>query len=171
MTEQYPIHQINDEVDVCINEQYQRAVVIGLSYTCPVYMCVIQLNEPVEGEFGPQTGFYVPEGVLVGMPDVESLPMWTTVGSYTSVDEDETGELVVLDVQVGIAEGDGKIYVVTKDEVNGKQPVEFTPFSSHEEAEEYAMNHIQENHAAAPGENAEQYLARIEQEGESESAG
>jgi len=171
MTEQYPIHQINDEVDICINEQYLRAVVTGLSYTCPVYMCIIQLNEPVEGEFGPQTGFYVPEGVLVGKPDVELLSMWTTVGSYTYVDENESGELVVLDVQVGIAEGGGKIYVVTKDEVAGKQPIEFTSFGSHAEAEEYALNHIQENHAAAPGENAAQYLARIEQEGEDGTAG
>ena len=92
--------------------------------------------------------------------------MWTTVGSYTFVDETEEGEVFALDVQVGIAEGDGKIYVVSNDSAEGKQPIEFTSFDSLGEAEAFALEYIQENHAAAPGENAEQYLARVSVEGE-----
>jgi len=169
MTEQYPKHQIEDEIEVRVSDQHHRGTITGIAYSCPLYMYIVQLNDPVEGEFGPQTGLYVPEGILIAKPDVESLSMWTTVGSYTFVDETEDGEVFALDVQIGIAEEGDAIYVVSNDTADGKQPLEFTSFGSHQEAQEYALEYIKENHAAAPGENAEQYLARVSSECDSEN--
>jgi hypothetical protein len=168
MTEQYPRHQIDDEIEVRTSDQDLRGTITGISYACPVYMYVIQLVNPVEGEFGQQTGLYVPEGILIAKPDVDPLTQLAIVDTYVYVDEDEAnGETTAIDVEVLIAtEDDVFWYVISRDEMDGKQPVRFSPFNDYNEALEFANNYIQENHAAAPGENAAQYLARIAAEGE-----
>jgi hypothetical protein len=172
MTEQYPINQLHDEVEVRINGDEIRAEVTGISYVCPVYMYVVELDTPIDGEFGPQTGFFVPESILVPKPDLADITQLSTIGTYVYVDEDETsGEVIALDVTVKVGTEDNTFwYVVSDDARDGLQPIKFVPFSSKDEAIEFAKRCIEESHAAAPGENAEQYLARIEQEGEGESA-
>lgn len=75
MTEHYPKHQIDNEIEVRTSDQDLRGTIIGISFVCPTYMYVVQLVNPVESEFGPQTGLYVPEGILIGKPDVDLLLM------------------------------------------------------------------------------------------------
>lgn len=167
MSEQYPRHQVDDEIDVRTNDDDLRGTVIGISYVFPTYMYIIQLTSPVETEFGPQTGLYVPEESLIAKPDVDLLLKWITMGSYVYVDEDDDGETDAVDVEVAIAtEDDVFWYVVSNDTRDGKQPIRFTPFNDRTEAEDFASSYIQENHAAAPEENAAEFLARIRVEGE-----
>ena len=172
MTEQYPVHKIGDEVDVHIDDDESRATILGITYTCPIYMYIVKLDSPIEGEFGPQTGLYVPESILVPKPDLKSLTKFISLGTYVYVDEDDNDETTAIDVTVKLGTDDDIFwYVATDDAEYGLQPVKFVPFSNREEAEEYANDYIQENHSAAPGENAAQYLARIGQEGEDDPAG
>jgi hypothetical protein len=168
MTEQYPRHKIDDEIEVRTADQDLRGTITGISYVCPVYMYVVQLINPIEGEFGLQTGLYVPEGILLPKPEVDSLSQLARVGSYVYVDEDEnSGDTIAIDVDILIAtEDDVSWYVISNDVLDGKQPVIFTPFNDYNDALEFASNYIKENHAAAPDETAEQYLARVSLEGE-----
>lgn len=168
MSETYPAHSIDDEVDVHVgaDSQDMRGTVLGIFYVCPIYMYVVQLNSPIEGEFGPQTGLYVPESLLVAKPDISEITNREPVGSYVfTLDEDD--EVVgAIDVHISIGSEDGVFwYVLSEDSIDGVQPVVFTPFTSQEDAVNFASELIQSNHEAAPGENAEQYLARIGAEG------
>lgn len=168
MTETYPAHKIDDEVDVHIgaDSQDMRGIVTGISYVCPLYMYVVQLNSPIEGEFGPQTGLYVPESLLVSKPDISGITERSPIGAYVfTIDEDD--EVVdAIDVYVSVGSEDGILwYVLSDDVMDGVQPVVFTPFTSQADAESFAWDYTASNHEAAPGENAEQYLARISTEG------
>lgn len=168
MPETYPIHQIDDEVEVHLGEDTldARGTVTGISYVCPLYMYVVQLDSPIEGEFGQQTGLYIPESMLVSKPDIDNIKR-ELVGVYVFVTEPEDeGETVeALDVQVSVGSEDGVLwYVLSEDDMDGVQPVVFTPFTSQEDAEGFARDYIESNHEADPGENAEQYLTRISAE-------
>jgi hypothetical protein len=162
MTENYPEYEINAEVEVVANDDYLRGTVIGINYTCPVYMYIVHLDSPIDGEFGQQTGLYVPEGVLVGIPDLNTLTSLETMGSYVSTTEDGA-----VDVKVIVASpvSQDEWYVLLSDPIDGIQLMRFSPFDTKDEAVEVATTILEENHEAAPGENAEQYLARISSEG------
>jgi hypothetical protein len=167
MSEQYPRHKIGDEVEVSIDSEEIRATITGIYYTCPTYMYIVGLVSPVEGEFGPQTGLCVPEGILIPKPDVTHLTKLKPIGTYVYVDEDEeSGDTIAIDATIKLGTEDEVFWYVLEDTENGLQPIKFVPYNSQEEAEEYARDYIEVNHMAAPGENAAQYLARIEQEGE-----
>lgn len=171
MTETYPAHKIDDEVDVHVGADStdMRGTVIGISYVCPLYMYVVQLNSPIDGEFGPQTGLYVPESLLVSKPDISGIKNKEPVGAYVfTVDEDDE-VLDAIDVFVSVGSEDGVFwYVISEDSMDGVQPVVFTPFTSQSDAESFAQDYIASNHEAAPGENAEQYLLRISAKGKDE---
>lgn len=166
MTQTYPLHPIGTTVELAVGEDYLRGSVIGITYTCPIYMCIVQLEDAFEGEFGEQTGVYVPESVLVAAPDVDTLTETQLEGTYVGLTEDGA-----IDISVVVAttpEEDGW-YVLLTDHIDGVTIVRLTPFDTQEEAVEVAQIIIEENHEAAPGENAEQYLARIQAEGEDEN--
>lgn len=170
MTETYPAHNVDDEVEVNVGSDSLavRGTVTGISYVCPLYMYVVQLNSPIDGEFGPQTGLYVPESLLVSKPDISRIEKRELVGSYVFTltgDEEETVD--AIDVYVSVGSEDGVFwYVISEDPIDGVQPVVFTPFTNQSDAEIFAGDHITSSHEAAPGENAEQYLVRISTEGE-----
>ena len=167
MTETYPEFEIGTEVEVIASDDFIRGEVIGINYTCPLYMYIIHLNRPFEGEFGQQTGLYVPESSLISEPDIENL-VRTVVGTYVCLTENGA-----LDVSVMVATTDDEDvgqeypwYVILVDSIEGTQYLRFSPFDTQDEATLAAKLLIEENHEAAPDEDAEQYLARIQAEGD-----
>lgn len=163
MAETYPEYNIGTEIEVLTGDDYLRGEVIGINYTCPVYMYVVQLEQPIEGEFGKQTGLYVPESILVSEPDSDELVRGRAVGQYVYTDEDGSA----YDAQVSVATtSDEAGWYVLIDSLEGVRFVRFTPFDTEADALEEANTIIDENHEAAPGETAEKYMARIQSEGD-----
>ena len=156
-----PEYSIGTTVEVTVPSDYLRGEVIGIQYTYPVYMYIVQLDSPFEGEFGKQTGLYVPESILSPEPNVEPLSK-KSVGQYVCLTDDGA-----IDVQVMVAHDENGWYVLLVDTIDGTQLVRFTPFGDESEAQEVAQTIIEENHEAAPGENAGQYLTRIAESDES----
>jgi hypothetical protein len=163
MTEKHPEHSIEDEVEVRIGSdrsEHRRGIVLGISYVCPIYMYIVQLDVPIESEFGLQTGLSVPESILVAKPDISNLTNIKSIGSYVFVFEDD-GVINASDVKVSIGSDDGLWYVISEDDLDGDQPVIFTSFPDQVCAETFACNYLEENYETGPGETAKQYLEEL----------
>lgn len=168
MTEQYPKHAIDDEIEVRAPDGDLRGVVTGINFQFPNFMYIVELNVPFNGEFGAQTGLYVPESSLLAKPDMDTLKTLIPVGSYVCMLETEEGEEEkALDVEVLIATADHvHFYVVTRDSEEGVQPVFYSPYTEQLDAKNFAEDFIAESHEAAPGEDAAKFLARRKNGGE-----
>jgi hypothetical protein len=161
-----PEYEIDSLVELEIEGQDVTGTVTGINYVCPIYMYVIQLDDPIETEFGNQTGLYVPENILYGCPDANEITQWVEVGSYvfTYDVEGEFDEKVIdVHVKIGSDAEESDWYVFSDDCRDGLRPLTFKPFNK-DDASLFAKLHIEENHEADRGENAEQYQARMKEE-------
>jgi hypothetical protein len=117
------------------------------------------LEEPIEGDFGPLEGIFLPESSLSDRYQVEK---WDLIGFYVYTYESEEEDLKAIDIQVLVGEGDdGRWYVKITDEIDGDELWEES-FDTFEEAKEEAEDHISaSNESEVLGETAVAYIERL----------
>lgn len=173
-----PKFEVDEPVNVISEGQVFSGTVLGIQFMVPIWWYVVSLNDPIESDYGPQKGLFVPESSLEEDSDepkeaestepniIES--EWAPVGSYVytcTEDQISDGHPAAIDVGVRLVHDDtGKIYIQTVDEVDGTSLWDNIPYDTQGVAESVAHQMIDDNHEAEPGENAEAYLARIKAE-------
>jgi hypothetical protein len=174
-----PKFEVDEPVNVIGDGQVFPGTVLGIQFNVPVWWYIIGLDDPIESDYGPQRGLFVPESSLEGpLEDEESEPViieseWATVGSYVyacNQEQIDQGHPAAIDVEVRLVHDDqGRIYVQTVDELDGISFWDNLPYETQGQAESVAKEVIAEGHEAEPGENAEAYLARTMAEEQAES--
>ena len=175
-----PKFEVDEPVNVIGDGQVFSGTVLGIQFMVPVWWYIVGLDDPIESDYGPQKGLFVPESSLEECSDdpkdvpepniIES--EWATIGSYvfTYTPEQMTaGHPAAIDVEVRLAHDDqGKLYVQTFDEIDGASLWDGLPYDSEEIAASVARQVIADCHEAEPGENAAAYLERIKAEEQAE---
>jgi hypothetical protein len=168
-----PKFEVDEPVNVIGDGQVFPGTVLGIQFNVPVWWYIIGLDDPIESDYGPQKGLFVPESCLEECQEEDSNPTlieseWATIGSYVYVcnqDQVDQGSPEAIDVEVRLVHDDqGNIYVQTVDEIDGTSLWDDIPYETQAEAESAAKEVIDSSHEAEPGENAAAYLKRIKAE-------
>ena len=172
-----PKFEIDEPVNVINGGQLFPGTVLGIQFLVPLWFYVVELEETIETDNGPQRGLFVPESSLEyqeetieeeGSEPVIIESEWSTVGSYVyacNQEQIDQGHPAAIDVEVRLVHDDqGKIYIQTVDEIDGTSLWDDIPYDTQNEALIMAKKVISESHEAEPPENAAAYLARIKAE-------
>jgi hypothetical protein len=173
-----PKFEVDEPVNVIGDEQVFPGTVLGIQFNVPVWWYIIGLDDPIESDYGPQKGLFVPESCLEECQEEDSEPViieseWSTVGSYVYVcnqEQVDQGHPTAIDVEVRLVHDDeGRIYIQTVDEIDGTSLWDDIPYFTQSDALIMAKEVISESHEAEPTENAAAYLARVMAEEQAES--
>jgi hypothetical protein len=162
-----PKFEIDEPVNVVSDGQLFPGTVLGTQFLVPLWFYVVELDEVIETDNGPQRGLFVPESSLEECSDEPKIidTEWARVGSYVYVcnqDQVNEGHPEAIDVEVRLVhDSKGKLYVQTVDEIDGISLWDNIPYDDQEQAQAVAQQVIDESHEAEPGEAAASYLERV----------
>ena len=175
-----PKFEVDEPVNVIVGEQVFPGTILGIQFVMPIWYYIVELDDLMESDYGPQRGLFIPESSLSECQDddieEDSEPSivkgeLTSIGSYVyccNPDQVDQGYPEAIDVEVRLVNDNEKFYIQTVDQIDGTSLWDEIPYATREQAESVAKDVLSESHEAELGENAAAYLERIKAEEQAE---